>query len=260
MVEQKKKRNIQQFRDAANAKVMELDENEASLTAISSEMSAVKSMVERGLQNLGYAEFIARQRGMVYKMEQMNTRINDLSLDQQQAELIPEVLDQRLLVEIDALCDRYLCPYRMVDPLKCAVHVSSVMKVGDVTTIAVSLKDSEGNGCRLQQCVTLELCCIRFGEKLAGKVVEQSPSSYESRISPNVRTRGQCQVVAKVNDIAIGSKPIAVLVECPPHMLGEPVHIINDIQQPGCLKIYNTRMFGRSFEMCSACEQRYESW
>ena len=246
MVERKKKHNIQRFRDAANAKVMKLDENEASLTAISSEMSAVKSMVERGLQNLGDTEFIARQRGMVYKMEQMNTRINDLSLDQQQAELIPEVLDQRLLVEIDALCDRYLRPYRMVDPLKCAVRVSSVMKVGEVTAIAISLKDSEGEECRLQQCVTVELCCIRFGEKLAGKVIEQSPSSYQSRISPNVRTRGQCQVLAKVNDVTIGSKPIAVLVECPPHMLGEPVHIINDIQQPGCLKIYNTRMFCRT--------------
>lgn len=249
LVEQKKKRSVQQFRDSANAKVMKLHENEASLMAVSSEMSAVKSMVERGLNSLGDADFIIRKKGMVYKMEQMNTRINELSQDQVVAELTPEVLDQDSLVQVDALCDRFLRPYVTVDPAKCMAHISGggkVMKVGEAATIIISLRDSEGESCRLQQCVTVELRCIRFGEKLTGKVIERSPSSYESSISPNVRTRGQCQVVAKVNDVTIGTKPIAVVVECPARMLGEPVHIINDIQQPGCLKIYNTRMFCRT--------------
>ena len=246
IVEQKKKRNIQQFRDAADTKVTELCEKESSLTAISSEMTAVQSMVERGLRNLGDAEFIARKRGMVYKMEQMNIRINNLSLEQQAPELTPKVLDQQSLVEVGVLCDRFLRPYLTVDPLRCTVHVSSIIEVGVVATISIALKDSEGEACRLQQCVTVELCCIRFGERISGKVVEHSPAAYKSGISPNVRTRGRCQVVVKVNDVTLGSKPIAVMVECPPHMLGEPVHIINDIQQPGCLKIYNTRIYCRT--------------
>ena len=71
----------------------------------------------------------------------------------------------------------------------------------------------------------------------------QTPSCYEATFTPNLHTRGHCQLVVKVNGSLIENKPLAVFVECSPHMLGEPVHIINDIQQPGCLRIMNNRMF-----------------
>ena len=248
-VEQKKECNVQQFRDTSNAKVKALSQREESLMMISSEMSAVKTMVERGVRNLGDADFITRKKGMVVKIEQMNARINELSQNHQVEAFTPSVLDQGSLVEVDALCDRFLRPYRMVNPSQCAANVSgggSIIKVGEVARIQISLKDSEGEMCCLVQCVTVELCCVRFGEKVSSKVIEHSPSSYETSISPNVRTRGQCEVVVKVNDMVVGSRPISVFIECPPHQLGDPVHIINDIQQPGCLKISKTSMFCRT--------------
>ena len=84
---------------------------------------------------------------------------------------------------------------------------------------------------------------------MSAKVVHvlQSASCYEALYTPSLRTRGNCQLLVKVNGCLIGNEPIPVFVECPPEILGEPLYIINNIQQPGCLKITNNgRMFCRS--------------
>ena len=249
VVEQKKQGQLQQFCTVTDVRVNELVQCETTLSKMSSEMSAVQSLVERGLKNLGNVEFMTRKKGMILKIDQMNSRINKLSLDQPEIELSPQVLDGKSVEEVEVLCDRFLRPYRIVDPLKCTAHTkssNSSVKVGEVAFASVFLKDSEGGVCHLQQCVTVELCCSRYGEKLSAKVVVQTPSSYEASFTPNLRTRGHCQLVVQVNGSLIGSKPMAVFIECPPHKLGEPVHIINDVQQPGCLRIVNDRMFCRT--------------
>ena len=71
----------------------------------------------------------------------------------------------------------------------------------------------------------------------------QSASCYEALYTPSLQTRGNCQLLVKVNRCLIGRKPVPVFVECPPKILGEPVCIINDIEEPGCLKIANDHMF-----------------
>ena len=246
VVEQKKQGQLQQFRTVTDARVKELVQYEATLSKMSSEMSAVQSLVERGLKNLGNVEFMTRNKGMILKIDHMNSRINKLSLDQPEIELSPQVLDGKSVEEVDLLCNRFLRPYRMVDPLKCTVQKSnndSSVKVGEVAFVSIFLKDSEGDACHLQQCVTVELCCSRYGGKLSAEVVVQTPSCYEASFTPNVRTRGRCQLVVKANGSLIGSKSMAVFIECPPHKLGEPVHIINDIKRPGCLRLVNDCMF-----------------
>ena len=84
---------------------------------------------------------------------------------------------------------------------------------------------------------------------MSAKVVHvlQSASCYEALYTPSLRTRGNCQLLVKVNGCLIGNEPMPVFVECPPEILDEPVYIINNIQQPGCLKITNNgHMFCRS--------------
>ena len=246
VVEQKKQGQLQQFRTVTDARVKELVQYGTTLSKMSSEMSAVQSLVERGLKNLGNVEFMTRNKGMILKIDQMNSRINKLSLDQPEIELSPQVLDGKSVEDVDLLCNRFLRPYLIVDPLKCTAKPNSAdspVKVGEVAFASVSLKDSEGGVCHLQQCVTVELCCSRYGEKLDASVVMQRPSCYEATFTPNLRTRGHCQLVVQVNGKLIGSKPISVFIECPPRILGEPLHIINGIERPGCLRIVNDRMF-----------------
>ena len=247
-LEQKKQNELEQFHNVVDEKIKELDDYERSLTSLSSEMSAVESFVDKRLKNLGSSEFMRRKKGMAMKIDQVNARVNGLQLGQPTVELSPQILDKKSLEEIDPFCDRHLQTYTVIDPMQCTVtrHNNSLVKLGEVTIVSVTLKDSEGALCRLQQCVTVELSCARFGEIVSAKVVEQSSSHYEANLSPNLCTRGPCQLVAKVNGNIIGEKPIQVFIECPPRKLGEPVHIINDVQQPGCLKIINSRMFCRT--------------
>ena len=248
-LERRKTANLEKFREAADTRVMELNARDKNLRAILFEMGEAKSMVERALKDMGASEFIVQKKAMVLKIDQLNSRINELSQEEEPAEFTPHVLDHESVVEIEAVCNRLVRPYHAVDPVKCNAQIGngeSILKVGQVTKIEISLKDSEGEMCCLMQSVTVELCCVRFGERISGKVIEKSSSSYETSISPNIRTRGQCQVVVRVNDVIVGSKPITIFIECPPRILGDPVHIITNIQQPGCMKIFNNRMYCRT--------------
>lgn len=249
VVERKKQSNLQQFRRNSDDVVKELGVRETTLTKMSSEISAVKSFVDRGLKKLGNIDFITRKKGMILKIDQMTSRISNLPLDQPEVDLSPQVVDAKSVEEIELLCDRFLRPYRMVDPLQCSAQIKSgdsIIKVSEVAFVSITLKDSEGDASHLQQCVTVELCSARFGEKLSGKVMVRSSSCYEATFTPNTLTRGQCQLVVKVNEHPIGSKPTEVFVECPPQLLGEPVCLVNDIQRPGCLRIVDNRMFCRT--------------
>ena len=246
VIERKKNSTVQQFHSAANARVKELSKQEDSHSMILKEIGVVKTTVEQGLKNLGDAEFVMQKKELVSKIDHVNSLVNETSQNPPLAELTPHVLDQESLAEIEALCDRFLRPYSTVEPAKCAVQIDSIMKVGQVTTVQIFLKDSEGQGCHLTQSVTAELCSVRFGERIICKVIEKSPSSYTANVLPNIRTRGKCQLVVRVNDVVIGNEVITIFIECPPHMLGDLVHIIDDIQQPGCLKIFKDRMFCRT--------------
>jgi len=195
---------------------------------------------------LGDADFMARKKGMTFKINQMLSRIDNLLQVQHESDLNVQVIGCGSVEEVGLLCDRYLQPYKLVDPLQCTVLATTgdvCFQVGKAAIASITLRDSDGAACCIQQCVTVELCSARFGERVSSKVVSQSASHYEALYTPSLHTRGNCQLLVKVNRCLIGRKPVPVFVECPPNMLGEPVCIINDIQEPGCLKIANDRMF-----------------
>ena len=248
VVEQKKQSQLKQFCSNADSRMEDFETREKSLTSMLLEVSAVQRFVERGLKNLGNVDFMARKKGMIMKLDQMNSRINKISLEKQEIDLSPQVVDAKSVEEAELLCDRFLRPYRTVDPLQCSAEAISGngLIVGETATANIFLKDSEGDACHMQQCVTVELCADKFGEKLSAKVMVQSPSLYVATFTPNLRTRGQCKLLVNVNGCLIGNKSIAVFIECPPHMLGEPLCFINDIIRPGCLKVAQNHMFIRT--------------
>ena len=256
VIKEKKRSEVQRFQSEVDRKVQDLESHETTLNDISSEVSAVQSLVERGLKMLGDVDFMARKKGMTFKINQMLSRIDKLLQIQHGSDLTVQVIGSRSVEEVGLLCDRYLQPYKVVDPLQCtalATTGDACIQVGEVAIASIVLRDSEGTACCIQQCVTVELCSARFGDRVSAKVALQSASCYKALYTPSLRTRGNCQLVIKVNGCLIGRKPVPVFVECPPKMLGEPVCIINNIQQPGCLKIANDRMFCRTASYPGIC-------
>ena len=239
IVEEKKEKELRQFQSEADAKLQEMETHEATLTSLMSEVNAVQSLVERGVEGLGDVEFMAREKGMVLKIKQMLQRISHLSSSQPSARMHTQAIGSESAEAV------YLHPYRVVDLSRCTATVArgnEYVQVG-VAIASVLLVDSEGHPCPLQQCVTMELCSPRFGNRVIPEVVCQSPSRYEAHYTPTLGTRGHCQLIIKVNGHMIGSGPIKVFIACPFQQLGEPVHIINGIQGPCCLKIFNEQMF-----------------
>ena len=248
IVEEKKDTQLCQLQSETDAKLQDMETREATLTSVLSEVSAVQSLVERGLEGLGDVEFMAREKGMVLKINQMLHRISSLPTGQPEASLHAQVVKEGSVEAVGLVCDQYLHPYRVVDPSQCTATVTQGnehVQVGVATIASVLLVDSEGHPCPLQQCVTMELCSPRFGKRVSPEVVCQSPSCYEAHYTPTLGTRGHCQLIAKVNGHMIGSGPIKVFIACPPQQLGEPVHIVNDIQGPCYLKIVGEQMFCR---------------
>ena len=240
IVEEKRDTQLRQLQSEADAKLQEMETHEATLTSVLSEVNAVQSLVERGVEGLGDVEFMARKKGMVLKINQMLHRISSLPTGQPEASLHAQVAESGSAEAV------YLRPYRVVDLSLCTATVTrgnGCVQVGMAIIASVILKDSEGHPCPLQQCVTMELCSPRFGKRVSPEVVCQSPSRYEAHYTPTLGTRGHCQFIVKVNGHMIGSGPIKVFIACPPQQLGKPVHIINGIQEPKCLKIFNEQMF-----------------
>ena len=246
IVEEKRKQEIRQLQSEADARLKEVETHKTTLTSILSEVNAVQNLVERGVEGLGDVEFMARKKEMVVKINQIHHRISSLPTGQPEASLHAQVVKEGSVEAFGLVCDQYLHPYRVVDPSLCTATVTKdtqKVQVGVATIASVLLVDSEGHPCPLQQCVTMELCSPRFGGRVIPEVACQSPSCYEAHYTPTLGTRGHCQVIAKVNGHMIGSGPIKVFIACPPQQLGEPVHIINGIQQPQCLKIFKKQMF-----------------
>ena len=245
IVEEKRSNELRQFQSKADAKLTEMKTRETTLTRTLSEVKAVQSLVERGVERLGHAEFMARKKGMALKISQMHQRISSIPMSIPETSLHAQVPKSGSAEAIGLV----LHPYKIVEPSLCTAAMAKGfghIQVGVATTVSILLKDSEGHPCPLLQCVTMELHSPRFGDKLVTKVVAQSPSQYEACFTPTLGTRGHCQLTAKVNSHMIGSGPIKVFIGCPPQLLGEPVHFINDISSPGCLKIFNERMFCRT--------------
>ena len=75
-----------------------------------------------------------------------------------------------------------------------------------------------------------------IGDNITASVMSFSSSHYLAQYTPTQLTRGHCQLI--VNGIKVCEDPISVFVECPPHQLQDPMHIIeNVIKDRSCLKV-----------------------
>ena len=135
--------------------------------------------------------------------------------------------------------------YEVVDLFHSTIGISKCTSNVNESSIAViTLRDSCNDTCPLKQSVMVELQSARFGHTITADIVIHSSSSYEARYTPMLRTRGHCELLVMVDGRKIGREPVKVFVKCPPHLLGEPVHILqNGIKKPCYLGIVGDRVF-----------------
>ena len=239
VVGEKKEHELRCFQNDADDKLAVMSDREAALIGILSEMKAVKSLVERGVGRLNDAEFMLRKKGMVLKINSMLHRIDSLSTELPSTDLPAQVVSIKSAEA--SLC---LKPYTVVDPFQCHVTEMKQIQVGVVMNAVIRLNDSEGQPCPMQQHVSVELHGPIFGGVTAAVVTPQSSSCYQMSCMPTLVTRGCCKLVVKVGSRVIGGGGIEVFIECPPQLLGDPVHFIC-IEQPVTLKILEEKMFCR---------------
>lgn len=130
---------------------------------------------------MGDADFLSQKKGMITKIKEMRVHIANLSLTKLEVDLSAQTIGSGCRKEVRLVCERYLQPYMLVDPLQCTSSMStSNTLVGDTVMASILLKDSNSVACSLQQCVLVELYSSRFGYKVAANVEVLSPSQYRA--------------------------------------------------------------------------------
>ena len=244
-IEQKKQSSLQELHGIASEKLGELKQREVALSLALSEIDEVQSFVEQGLKSFLDAEFMSRKDGMIVNIDLTNYHVANLPQDPPVVELSTHVIGKTSVERLGHFCDSLLEPYRMVDYSQCTAVVNNgchSIKVGEVLSVAVFVRDSLGTPCPVPQNVTVELGCTRFGNKIDATVVEHTPSCYNATVTPTVLTRGCCRVVVCVNDSTIGGTPIPLFIECPPQMMGNLVHMFNNVPRAQCVRVVNNRL------------------
>ena len=246
IIEEKKRREIQQVQNEACVKQRELEDFESTLANTLSEVQSMQSVVEYAIGGSEDLHLLLHGKETAGKLDQLQGSIDRLPAFRTEVAILHgQVLGAPALETLAQVCDNSLQMYVVVDPLHCTVEASENAVVHEATSVFITLKDSHNRPCSLnfEQSIVVELRSSRFDDVVKATVAARSWSYYEASYIPNLRTRGRCQLTVKVNGHLLGSKPIEVFITCPPQCLGQPVHIINGIKTPDGLKIVDDRMF-----------------
>jgi len=245
VIEEKKRSEVQRFQSEADRKVQHLESDEMTVKDILSEVSAVQSLVERGLKMLSDIDFMTRKKGMIFKINEMHSCIDNILKVQHESDVNVQVIGSGSVEEAGLLCDRYLQPYKVVDPLQCTATANAgdaCVQVGEAAIASIVLRDSEGTACCFQlQCITVELHSTRFGERVSAKVVLQSASCYEALYTPSLRTSSQVvsrsQTMAACSvDQPLGSAFLTSTTQAGPQYLAEFFQKIEESRSGGHVK------------------------
>ena len=236
-MQEEKQKAIEKVKQETDIKLKEIVKHEAAITTTLSDSHTVQSSVWHMVGRLGDVDFLSRKKEVTLQIDRLKKSGDNLPKIQSDiAGIKGEMLvAHKWPVQI----------YEVFDLLCSAVEISkSACRVNESSRAVITLRDSCNDPCPLKQSVMVELRSARFGHTVTADIITRSSSSYEARYTPTLRTRGHCQLLVTVGGRMIGREPIEVFVECPPQLLGEPVHILeNGINKPGYLGIVGNIMF-----------------
>ena len=234
-LEEEKKKAIEKVKQEANVKLREIVKHEATITSTMSDSHVVQSSVELA-GGLGDVGFLSRKKEVFFQINQLRKRSGSL----------PKIQPDTFYLKVDfVIYKQQKHFYTVADLLCCTVEISkSACRVNESSSAVITLRDSCNDPCPIKQSVMVELRSARFSYIVTADIIARSSSSYEARYTPTLRTRGHCQLLVTVDGRMMGREPIEVFVECPPQLLGEPVHILeNGIDKPRYLGVVGNTMF-----------------
>ena len=108
-------------------------------------------------------------------------------------------------------------------------------ETGQETHFEVHLVDMAGDPCTTEQQVTAELRSLVDSSVTPASVAHKTQDIYEVSYQPNTRGRHKLSVV--VNDEPVQGSPFLVYVRQAPHLLGRPVRVIYELDNPRMVAI-----------------------
>ena len=215
-MQEEKQKAIEKVKQEADVKLKEIVKHEAAITTTLSDSHTVQSSVWHMVGRLGDVDFLSRKKEVTLQIDRLQKSGNRLPKIQSDITVIKGemLVAHKWPVQI----------YEVFDLLRSTIEISkSACRVNESSRAIITLCDSCNDPCPIKQSVMAELRSARFGHTITADIAVRSSSSYEACFTPTLRTRGCCQLLVTVGGRMIGRKPIEVFVECPPHLLGEPV-------------------------------------
>jgi len=110
-------------------------------------------------------------------------------------------------------------------------------ETGQQTHFEVHLVDMAGDPCTTEQQVTAELRSLVNRSVTPTSVAHKTSDIYEISYQPNTRGRHELSVV--VNDEPVQGSPFLVYVRQAPYLLGQPVRVIEGLNNPHMVAVTN---------------------
>ena len=128
-------------------------------------------------------------------------------------------------------------PALQPDPQKCTVvgQGLELAETGQQAHFEVHLADMDGDPCTTEQQVTAKLRSLVDSSVTPTSVAHKTQDIYEVSFQPN--TRGRHKLCVQVNDEPVQGSPFLVYVRQAPHLLGKPVRVIKELDNPNMVAI-----------------------
>ena len=227
------KREKQLLDRASELKQQKLDNlgaQKKGFALATSEIQGLVEFVERSVENATDEEFMSLQ-------QHIQEQIQEQCAKHEHINLIPaEVANVGVRVAcaegISDLCQKNAEVILLPDPTKCTAEGAGtkVVEVGKSAQFTVRTVYQNGQLCREQQVVEVEVKSVVNDSVIHTKVTSKRRGVYEVTYTPEVR--GRYTLIVKVNGTRIAGSPFQVFAKIHPTQLGEPVRVVEGVDQP----------------------------
>ena len=216
----------------ANGKLATLQTQHDQLSRVYSEVVKSLQKAERTVENTADSEFPLVKRA-VEQLKEVAKKARDV-------QPFP-IIDSRIAVQIHR-DEIHFYSGEPADPRRCTYSRESIKNVqlDKLVSISINVFTSEGKFCLGEQSVTVELHYLCEQTTIRLEIQCINPGQYQVDFTP--RNRGRHMLAIKVNGRHIFGSPTPMFVHMPPHKLGAPVAVIEDLNRPGGLLNWNGRV------------------
>lgn len=232
VLQTRREQAIQALHEGRDAHVQEIEAWQKETDHLLSQMYTMQARVE-GLED---EEILLQEQSLLSEIA--NIRLKAIPVDDLQFAEPYELPIDKVMSQLG--CE--LMAYKVVDPTRCKVKLERDVKVNTTACVYVTLCDSTGLPCSIQQNVTVKLTSPS-GDGVTSNATPLSSSRYLAHYKLTLHTRGHCQLIVDIDGQHVHKEPI--VVQCLPQQLQghNGIHVIEHIKERGCLKVIDKHVF-----------------